>query len=174
MMIHCHENFRSSKTETLLFWPCSMSHGYIVQNFHTTYIDFITCNSNRYIQKWVVQNNNSLCYFLCESKCICTVIFLTSSQSHWATQVDEVELAVWFGHGAFVLSAEPINLQPNTFKIKMPNQSKYYEGSHRGAVGWGTALQVGRLWVWFPVVYLEFFIDIILPAALWPWSWLSL
>jgi hypothetical protein len=36
-----------------------------------------------------------------------------------------------------------------------------------------TALQVGRLWVWFPMVSLEFFIDIILPAALRFWGWLS-
>ena len=43
-----------------------------------------------------------------------------------------------------------------------------------GAVGWGTALQAKRSRVQFPMVSLEFFIDIILPAALWPWSWLSL
>jgi hypothetical protein len=42
------------------------------------------------------------------------------------------------------------------------------------AVDWGKALQVGRSRVWFPVVSLEFFIDIILLAALWPWGWLSL
>ena len=37
-------------------------------------------------------------------------------------------------------------------------------------VGWGTALQAGRSRVWFPMVSLEFFIDIILLAALWPWG----
>jgi hypothetical protein len=41
-------------------------------------------------------------------------------------------------------------------------------GRRGGAVGWGTALQVGRSWVWFQMVSLEFLIDIILLAALWP------
>ena len=47
-------------------------------------------------------------------------------------------------------------------------------GAHGSAVGWGTTLQVGRSRVRFLMVSLEFFIDIILPAALWPWGWLSL
>ena len=43
-----------------------------------------------------------------------------------------------------------------------------------GAVGWRTALQTEKLRVRFPKVSLEFFICIILPAALWPRGLLSL
>jgi hypothetical protein len=35
-------------------------------------------------------------------------------------------------------------------------------------------LQAGRSLVRFPIVSLDFFIYIILPAALWSWGWLSL
>ena len=47
-------------------------------------------------------------------------------------------------------------------------------GARGGAVGWGTEVQAGRSRVRFPTVSLEFFIDIILPPALWPWGWLNL
>ena len=53
-------------------------------------------------------------------------------------------------------------------------QSWYSMGARGGAVGWGTALQDGRSRVRFPMVSLEFFIDIILLAAVWPWGRLSL
>jgi len=38
----------------------------------------------------------------------------------------------------------------------------------------GTALQAERSRFRFPMVSLEFFIDIILLAALWTWGWFSL
>ena len=43
-----------------------------------------------------------------------------------------------------------------------------------GAVGRGTALQVTRSQAPFPMVPLEFFIGITLPATLWPWGPLNL
>ena len=44
----------------------------------------------------------------------------------------------------------------------------YMKAVRGDAVGLGTALQAGRSRVRFPLVSLAFFIDIILPAALWP------
>jgi len=45
---------------------------------------------------------------------------------------------------------------------------------YHDAVGLSTALQDRRSWVWFPMVSLKLLIDIILPAALWPWGRFSL
>jgi hypothetical protein len=47
-------------------------------------------------------------------------------------------------------------------------------GSRGGVDGWGTALQSGMSRVRFPMVSLEFFIEIFLPAALWLWDRLNL
>ena len=54
------------------------------------------------------------------------------------------------------------------------NTTIHIIGARGSAVSWGTVLQVGRSRVRFPMVSVEFFIDIILPAALRPWSRLSL
>jgi hypothetical protein len=53
--------------------------------------------------------------------------------------------------------------------VKLQHVTAFDRG---GAVGWGTALQTGRSRVRFPVS--EFFIDIILPAALWSCGRLNL
>ena len=50
----------------------------------------------------------------------------------------------------------------------------YKMGARGSAVGWGTALKAGRSRVRYPIVSLKFFIDIILPTALWSWGSLSL
>jgi len=47
-------------------------------------------------------------------------------------------------------------------------------GARGASFAGGTALQAGRTRVWFLKLSLEFFIDLILPAALWYWVRLNL
>ena len=56
-------------------------------------------------------------------------------------------------------------------KLWVPKKKKK-GGRHAAgcAVVWSTAVQAWRSRVRFPMVSLEFFIDVILPVALWPWS----
>jgi hypothetical protein len=60
-----------------------------------------------------------------------------------------------------------------THKSQLCHDAKQW-GVRGGAVGWGTALKVGRSKGRFPMVSLEFFIYIIFRASLWPWGWFSL
>jgi len=58
----------------------------------------------------------------------------------------------------------------NEFHIIYQMSQSNWKLIEGGAVGWDTALQAGRSRVLFPMVSLEFFIDIILPAAQCPWG----
>jgi len=55
------------------------------------------------------------------------------------------------------------------FRENLYTRCSLLKGARGGAVGWDSALQAGRSRVRFPMVSLEFFIDIILPVAIWPW-----
>jgi len=68
----------------------------------------------------------------------------------------------------------PLFNHSNVIWWKKTHVIRNLNAARGGAVGWGTALQTGRSRVRFPMVSLEFFIDIILLAALWPRGWLSL
>jgi hypothetical protein len=48
------------------------------------------------------------------------------------------------------------------------------QGSRGSVVGWGTVLQAGRSRVRFPMSSLDFLIDVIHLAVLWPWGRISL
>jgi hypothetical protein len=48
------------------------------------------------------------------------------------------------------------------------------KGTRGNVVGWGTKLLIGRSSVRFPMRSLDFSIDLIFPAVLWPWGQLSL
>ena len=66
--------------------------------------------------------------------------------------------------------------KPKAFVMNMMKLGTYnWEvGASSGAVGWSTALLTVRSQVRFPVAALEFFIDLILSAPLWPWGRVSL
>ena len=69
-----------------------------------------------------------------------------------------------------------LEIRPQSFRrASFSNSLSTPEGTrYVSEVGWGSALQVGTSRVRFPVMSLEFFIDIILLAVLCSWGRLSL
>jgi hypothetical protein len=86
------------------------------------------------------------------------------------TQKPKVTVKCSLGHGH---KTNTRTIPFKTWPDKLLN-TRHRRGTPGSAVVWGTALQVGRSQVRFPMVSSEFFVDIILPAALRPWGWLSL
>jgi len=70
-------------------------------------------------------------------------------------------------HELHPTAQKPLTLAYNFY------QRLTFAGARGGAVCWGTALQAEMSRVRFPMVSLEFFIDIILPATPWPWGRVS-
>ena len=69
-----------------------------------------------------------------------------------------------------LLHSEQILGNGGTFSVRPWNKVDRCQekGARLCAGGWGTALQVGMAWVWFPVVSVGSFIYLIFPGALWP------
>jgi hypothetical protein len=74
-----------------------------------------------------------------------------------------------FSHTHDSLGRWPRSAQAATlleFHVLLTN----WYGGTRWRSDWGTALQTERSRDRFPIMWLEFFIDIILPTTLWPWG----
>jgi hypothetical protein len=73
------------------------------------------------------------------------------------------------------ISMPPVGFEPKILAGDARSPAKILdEGARGSAVAWGTVQQLERSRVRFPMVSLEFFFNMILPAALWPLGWLSL
>jgi len=71
-----------------------------------------------------------------------------------------------------MINTESVTQNSGNFTVTRHHQTYLHLGGyHGGAVGQGTTLlQVGRPRFRFPMVSLEFLIDINLLIALWPWG----
>jgi hypothetical protein len=93
-------------------------------------------------------------------------------QHTYATEIKSRTSARTLPHVSAVKS--PSSVRSKHEGIHNTNTQISYVEDRSGAVCWRIALQAVRSWVQFPVVSLQFFIDITLPGALWSWGRLSL
>jgi len=126
---------------------------------------FLSCKANTRVKPAKTGHGPHSSYFLCFSMYFFVLFYVFLCCSMYCLFC--VVLCIVFVYMCTEL------LPPGGYPIAVKYNISY-EGARGGAVGWGTALQVGRSRVLFPMVSLDFFIDIILPAALWPWGRLSL
>jgi hypothetical protein len=111
---------------------------------------------------------DSSCNIITLTIYIHSLINLRNCQRHKITKYSITRL---FGNWNCISPQVRTNTHQNSNLSKMPlseNNMKYWNKRRgtRWSSGWGTALQTGRSWVRFPMVSLDFFIDIILPVAL--------
>jgi hypothetical protein len=98
---------------------------------------------------------------------------------HAGFQLDALSMHTHFTVGNSALTCAKIRLKPefrgqllrNSGSVKWPTwrfeDCFLHCRDTRWRSGWGTALQIWKSRVRFPTMSLAFFIDVILPAALW-------
>jgi hypothetical protein len=131
--------------------------------------------------KWLPSSGGHR-YLRSYSNTICVVgVYLVQLQSNFVLPTTVI-ISTWCkqGHGGFVAvnavakysALHPVCSKVQNKEVRLPvccsvpprHRLMYITGGTRWGSGWGTALQTGRSRDRFPMVSLEFFIYIILPA----------
>ena len=128
--------------------------------------------------RWPSECRNMSQWYNLLTKCIRRHLFDIATLTHGYEQDNLLNsfytqcISKWHRHiasGSHVFFGQ-FKIKFLSYILKLGNLThlRHGSGTRRGAVGWGTALQAGRSRVPFPMVSMQFFIDIILPAVLSP------